>query len=695
MEVQMKRLFMLCLALIALSAVPLFANGVLVVDAEDGDCMQLNSSAISVQVEDQVAIVTTTQDFTNQFNWPYFPKYAFPLPAGASATRLRWFLNETWYTALISPVPQDSLPPGPGETWAYNLRQYLGSTPMYYNFEQAVQADQNIKVELTYALLLPYANGNVNFLYPNDYHWIQTTALDRQNLEFDIISQRTIQNVVLQNGTPDSYTNDGNHAHLSLTRLNASALSNYQLYYTLSTDELGLFSMSTRLDEVPDTYGNGYFLFVAEPDPSDNEHVINKVFTLMIDRSGSMYGNKIVQARNAANFVVNHLNQGDMFNIVSFASQVSSFRTEHVPFTPSNQAAALDYIATLYASGSTNISGAFSTAIPQFNQTTDETANIIIFFTDGQPTAGITNADQIRAHVTSLVDAADTEIYLYNFGIGSDVNVQLLTWLALDNNGLAEFLGSNDFDTTISNFYMTIANPVLIHPTMSFSVPNNVSETYPQPLPNLYLGTQMIVAGRYNNPGNLNVTLTGQAFNNQVNYTYPMNLASENITNKQFIPKIWASQKINHLMGLYHSYPEDSAMAEMYRQMIIDISLAYGVISPFTSFTGGVDNDDELATDEQILKPYVLKGNYPNPFNPSTTIRFEVKKAIDKMVTIKIYNLKGQLVKVLALQINRAGDYEIVWDGTDNLGKTVTSGTYYYVIDFGDAQLTGKMSMIK
>ena len=106
-------------------------------------------------------------------------------------------------------------------------------------------------------------------------------------------------------------------------------------------------------------------------------------------------------------------------------------------------------------------------------------------------------------------------------------------------------------------------------------------------------------------------------------------------------------------------------------------------------------NDDELAPDEQILKPYVLKGNYPNPFNPSTTIRFEVKKAINKMVQIRIFNLKGQLIKVLALQINRSGNYEIVWDGTDNLGLTVSSGTYYYVIDFGDAQLTGKMSMIK
>ncbi|HRY84319.1 MAG TPA: VWA domain-containing protein, partial [Candidatus Cloacimonadota bacterium] len=504
----MKRLFMLCLALIALSAVPLFANGVLVVDAEDGDCMQLLSSTVSVQVEDQVAIVTSTQEFTNQFNWPYFPKYAFPLPVGASATRLRWYLNETWYTAIISAVPQDSLPPGPGESWAYNLRQYLGSSPMYYNFEQAVLADQDIKVELTYAMLLPYANGNVNFLYPNDYQWIQSSALDSQILEFDIISQRTIQNVVLQNFSPGIYTNDGNHAHLSLTRLNVPANSNYVLYYTLSLDELGLFTMSTRLDEVPDAYGNGYFLFVAEPDPSDNTEIINKVFTLMIDRSGSMSGTKIVQARNAANFVINHLNPGDMFNIVSFASQVSSFRTEHVPFTTSNQTAALSYIAGLYASGSTNISEAFSTAIPQFNQATDETANIIIFFTDGQPTAGLTNPDQIRTHVTNLVDAANTEIYLYNFGIGSDVNVQLLTWLALDNNGLAEFLGSNDFETTISNFYMTIANPVLIHPTLSFSVPDNISETYPQPLPNLYLGTQMIVAGRYNSPGNINVTLS-------------------------------------------------------------------------------------------------------------------------------------------------------------------------------------------
>ena len=691
----MKRLFCLCLALIALAAAPLFANGVLVVNAQAGNCFQLVTSSVNVQVEDQVAIVTSTQDFINQYNWPYFPKYAFPLPAGASATRLRWFVNDAWYTALITPVPQDSLPPGPGEGWAYNLRQYLGANPMYYNFEQGLLVGQSIKVELTYVMLLPYANARVNFAYPNRYTLVQNTPLELQNLEFDIISQRSIESVALEDLNPSSSTNDGTHAHVSFTRTNALADMNYRLHYTLSSDELGLFAMSTRLDETPDNYGNGFFLFLAEPDPSDNASVIDKVFSLIIDRSGSMYGNKIIEARNAANFVINHLNPEDKFNIISFASEVSSFRTEHVRATSVNRQAALTYVNALYASGSTNISGAFSTAIPQFNQTTASTANIIIFFTDGEATVGITDPNLIRSHVSNLVDQSNTEIYLYNFGIGADVNVQLLTWLALDNNGMAEFLGDNDFESTITSFYMSIANPVLIHPIMSFSQPNNISETYPQPLPNLYLGSQMIVAGRYNNPGAINVTLSGQAFNSPVSYTYPMNLASENITNKQFIPKIWATQKIHHLMGMYHSYPEDSTMAEMYRQQIIDISLTYGVISPFTSFTGGVGNDDGLASDELLPKPYVLKGNYPNPFNPSSTIRFEVKKDVSKMVKIKIYNLKGQLIKVLALQINRAGDYEIVWDGTDLVGKTVGSGTYYYVIDFGDAQLTGKMSMIK
>ena len=699
----MKPYVYLCLAALMLVAAPIFANGVLVVDAEDGTCFSLTSSMVNVSVEDQVAIVTTTQDFVNPYNWPYVPKYLFPLPEGASATLLRWRANDKWFTANFAPVPQDSLPPGPSEYWASNLVDYAGSNPLYYNFEDLVQSGQTIRVELTYVMLLPYSAGSVSFSYPNNYAYISSNPIANFGLTFDISSQRTITGFNLVGLTPTTYTINGTTASLTYLVHNQAPTYDYNVTYSLASDELGLFAMSTMLDQVPDEYPEGFFLFIAEPDPSDNQVVINKRFTLIVDRSGSMSGTKIAQARNAATYIVNHLNPGDLFNIVSFSTDVTSFRPGHVANTPQNNTAALSYISSIVATGGTNISGAFSTAVPQFANSSQEEANIIIFFTDGQATAGITSSPELRAHVMNLIDQTGVPINLFTFGIGYDANVQLLTQMAADNGGIAQFLGTNELESAITGFYNVIANPVLIYPTIGFESPGTVTEIYPQNLPNLYIGSQMLVSGRYSVGGNTGINLQGQAFNQPIVYEYSADLVDSLVVERQFLTKIWAKQKIEHLLVMYYSYPEDSAEAQAYRQQIVDVSMAYGVISPFTSFQGGgggggggggTDNDD-VVNNELVPIPYVLHGNYPNPFNPETTIRFSVTKDMVKQVRIKIYNLRGQVIRILGLQIDAKGDYQIVWDGKDSLGNTASSGVYFYVIDFGDAQLSAKMTLTK
>ena len=105
--------------------------------------------------------------------------------------------------------------------------------------------------------------------------------------------------------------------------------------------------------------------------------------------------------------------------------------------------------------------------------------------------------------------------------------------------------------------------------------------------------------------------------------------------------------------------------------------------------TGPVSNDD-------IVAPVVateLKGNYPNPFNPETTIRYSMKEA--SPVSIEIYNVKGQLVKSLVNTTKESGDHTVVWNGTDNSGRAVTSGVYYYKMNAGKYSSTKKMIMMK
>jgi len=85
--------------------------------------------------------------------------------------------------------------------------------------------------------------------------------------------------------------------------------------------------------------------------------------------------------------------------------------------------------------------------------------------------------------------------------------------------------------------------------------------------------------------------------------------------------------------------------------------------------------------------------NYPNPFNPSTTISYELPQASN--VSVRIYNILGAEVKTLVDDFKSAGEHNVFWDGTDNSGSSVSSGMYFYRITTDKQAIAKKMLLIK
>ncbi len=90
---------------------------------------------------------------------------------------------------------------------------------------------------------------------------------------------------------------------------------------------------------------------------------------------------------------------------------------------------------------------------------------------------------------------------------------------------------------------------------------------------------------------------------------------------------------------------------------------------------------------------FKLHGNYPNPFNPTTTIKFDLKE--DSKVTLKIYNTLGQEVRSLVNDTKEAGYHSVLWDGKNNQGSAVPSGLYIYRINAGNYVKSMKMMLVK
>ncbi len=95
----------------------------------------------------------------------------------------------------------------------------------------------------------------------------------------------------------------------------------------------------------------------------------------------------------------------------------------------------------------------------------------------------------------------------------------------------------------------------------------------------------------------------------------------------------------------------------------------------------------------QLPDAYALHQNYPNPFNPDTHIQFQIKDKVP--VDIRVYNMMGQLVRVLIDDVRPAGFYTIRWDGTDDRGRQVSSGIYVYRMEVPSFVQTRKMLLLK
>jgi hypothetical protein len=98
-------------------------------------------------------------------------------------------------------------------------------------------------------------------------------------------------------------------------------------------------------------------------------------------------------------------------------------------------------------------------------------------------------------------------------------------------------------------------------------------------------------------------------------------------------------------------------------------------------------------TGSEAPKAYRLAQNYPNPFNPSTTIKYDMKAK--GLVTVRIYDVAGRLVRTLVNEVKDAGAYSAVWDGRNSGGRSVASGIYFYKMETAGFSATKKLVLLR
>jgi len=228
----------------------------------------------------------------------------------------------------------------------------------------------------------------------------------------------------------------------------------------------------------------------------------------------------------------------------------------------------------------------------------------------------------------------------------------------------------------------------------------------------LYLGGNQLIGGIPSEIGNLTNLTYLYLYNNQLTGEIPSeigNLTNLNnliLENNQLTgsipPEIGNLTNLTHL-GLYGNQltgeiPE-SICNLVENNCYIDISnnqLCPPYPSCVEDYVGEQDisNCEQVSIiDETLPITYNLHNAYPNPFNPVTTLRYDIPE--NAFVNIRIYDLKGRLVNTLVSKEQTAGYKAIKWAGVDDKGKAVSAGLYLYTIQAGKFRQTKKMVLLK
>ena len=534
----------------------------------------IRNHRVSVTIQDQVAVTHVDQVFYNPNDWTIEGTYIFPLPTDAAVNAFALWIDG-------EPVQGEVLDADQARQ-AYEeivrtmrdpaLLEYAGQGAMRARiFPIPPQGER--RIELEYTQVLNAENGLVRYVYPLNTEKFSALPLEEVSINLDVRTSSPIR-AVYSPSHQIAVSREGDfHIRAGYEEKDVLPDVDFALYYSIGESQ-AFHLLSYRDPSDPDD-PDGFFLLMLAPQVDQDAASIPKDVILVLDRSGSMEGEKFRQAQEALGYILRHLNSEDRFNIITFSTGVDSYAQKMRPAAEASEA--ISWVDRLSAEGSTDINRALLEATSQAD---DERPVYLIFLTDGLPTEGVLDSQQILENLSS---AATSNLRLFAFGVGYDVDTFLLDSLAQAHHGSSTYvLPSERLDEILSGFYAKISTPVLTNLSLDFG-DLAIYDLYPDPLPDLFLGSQIIGVGRYRQGGTADVVLRGEVNGAIQTFRYPQQAftsESRRGATLAVLPRLWATRKIGHLLNKVRLQGPDQETVDQ----IVRLSIRYGVVTPYTSY---------------------------------------------------------------------------------------------------------------
>jgi len=610
----------------------------------------------NVRIKDQIATTAIEEEFYNPNPRQLEGTFLFPVPKGAHVNKFAMEINGKQVEAELLEANKAR---GVYEDIVRKLKdpallEYTGRDLFKVRIFP-IEPNSKKRITLSYSQVLKSDAGLVNFILPLNTEKFSAKPLRNVGVKVEVESKRPLKSIYSPSHQVEVKRNGANKATIGYEGSNVKPDADFQLFYTVEDSDIGLNLMTFK------TPGeDGYFLLLASPGVEVKQtKVMPKDVTFVLDTSGSMAGAKLEQAKKALQFCVENLNESDRFEILRFATEVEPLFDKLADASKDNRSRAQTFIKDLKPIGGTAIDDALRKALALRPEKGDRPF-VIIFLTDGLPTVGNTDEHQILEHVTGS-NKANTRVFC--FGIGTDVNTHLLDRIAEETKAFGQYvLPEEDIEVKVSSFFTKIKEPVLANPKITFPEKVHVTKLYPSPVPDLFKGEQLVLAGRYAGKGEGAVQIEGNVSGETRKFAYDARFPDE-AADHEFIPRLWATRRVGYLLDEIRLHGESKEL----KDEATELARKYNIVTPYTAYLimederqrGVAQNVQTLRLQEQdaLAGLAVLHDSYES-------LRRE--KSGDKAVggARSLYSLKSAQAPEQAITLGRE---EAMRDGTSKL----------------------------
>ncbi|XP_034388104.1 inter-alpha-trypsin inhibitor heavy chain H3-like [Cyclopterus lumpus] len=567
---------------------------------------------INSTVTSRYATTVITSRVANRMNESKEIEFQVRIPKNAFISKFRMFIDGQVYDGVVKgkEKAQQQYTEAVSRGQSAGLVSSVGRTLEEFKTSVTVAAHKKVTFELTYEELLKRRLGK----YVLQIHARPMQPVKDFKVDVYINEKAGINFMKVKGGLST------NVLATAITRTQVDKQAWVYFYPTeeqqKTCDSCGEEGMNGDLVVVYDVNRNpslgdikksrGYFVHHFAPSSLVS---IPKNVVFVIDQSGSMHGRKMKQTRIALLHILNDLAEEDHFGLITFDSSIVHWKRELVQANEQNLESAKKFASNIHERGSTDINKAVLEGVHMLNaHPREDSASILILLTDGDPTSGVTNLEQIQSNVRMAIAE---KFPLYCLGFGFDVNFDFLEKMSLQNNGVARRIyEDSDADLQLKGFYEEVATPLLTDVTMTYNGATNLTQTN---FSQYYNGSEIVVAGQITD--NSIETFTPQVIaisrNRRMMFSDTNAIVESNGTESDsHIQRVWAYLTVKQL--LEKELVLSGSEKENAKKQALELSLKYSFVTPLTSM---VVTKPQGENTDVLHKP--KEGETPEEFRPN------------------------------------------------------------------------------